>query len=93
MFSNGTQYECFLEQNCEKCHFFVYYEDATEKNPVCSIEDRIAQSSALDREEAIKIFPYEWLDKNDSMSLYNCRKHLGKELHFKTIDKLQKQQE
>lgn len=70
MFSNGSEYGSFLERNCEKCPFYVYYDDATVENPVCQIEESIA----MGLEEA---FPYEWLNPNGYMARYDCRKRIG----------------
>lgn len=73
MFANGTEYECFLERNCYNCPFYVHYDEATEDNPVCNIEEQIALSGMTEDVE----FPYEWLDENGSMARYDCRKRLG----------------
>jgi hypothetical protein len=83
MFSNGTQYNVFEENNCNKCPFYVHYEDVTKNKPICKIEERIALSAHLDRKEALKTFPYEWLDDNGSMGLYTCRKKIGKKKEMK----------
>ena len=83
MFSNGTDYEAFLEQNCYRCPLYVHLEQATDKKLVCEIEERIALASV----GLTEIFPHEWLDKNDSMPTYYCRKIRGKKRRFKTVDK------
>jgi len=72
MFSNGSEYEAFLERNCYKCKHYVHYDEATEENPVCQIEEDIVLSSVSD-----VAFPYEHLIENDSMSRYDCKKKLG----------------
>lgn len=90
MFSNGTEYESFLERNCGDCRFYVLWEEATEKKPECHIEERIARCAMLDREEATKVFPYEWLEDNGSISRYNCRRKSFKKKKFITADKLPK---
>ena len=63
---------CFQEANCYKCEYYVHPDNASEEEPVCDVEERIAL--ALEEE-----FPYEWLDENIHISKYYCRKRLGKE--------------
>lgn len=88
MFSNGTEYMCFLDRNCNDCRFFVAWEEATEKKPTCHIEQRIADCTMLDEEEAIKVFPYEWLAENGTMARYDCNRKNFKRKRFVTADKL-----
>lgn len=68
MFSNGTEYASFLDNNCEKCAKFVDWELATTENPCCRIEERIVVAM-IDK----SAFPYEHLDENGSMSRYDCK--------------------
>lgn len=70
MFSNGSEYDAFLERNCFDCPFYVGYYEATKEKPVCKIEERIAFGIE-------KHFPFEWLDENGSMARFDCRKRLG----------------
>jgi hypothetical protein len=70
MFANCSEYDAFLEKNCENCPFYVYYGEATEERPVCDIEESIAMGLE-------EVFPYEWLDENGEMSRYDCRKKQG----------------
>lgn len=70
MFANGSEYDAFINKNCDNCPLYVYYDEATEEKPVCQIEEDIALGG-------IVRFPYEWLDKNDEMSRYDCRKKQG----------------
>lgn len=72
MFSNGSEYDAFMELNCFRCRHYVPFEEASADRPVCAIEDRIAQA-ALDE----AAFPYDWLDKNGTMARYTCRRRLG----------------
>jgi len=72
MFANGTEYICFLEEQCEKCPYYVPFEESSLERPVCFIEDRIARASV--REE---LFPYEWLDETGRISRYECRRKKG----------------
>lgn len=73
MFSNGTEYLAFMERNCDRCKNYIHYEDATEDNPTCHIEEVIAVCAANGEEED---FPYEWLEDNQTISRYNCRELL-----------------
>lgn len=75
MFANGSDYEEFLNSNCFKCPLYVHYEEATDDKSVCNIEERIVLASLGAEEE----FPYEWLDKNERIPTYSCRKFKGKE--------------
>lgn len=42
MFSNGTEYMMWLEENCCQCKKYVTFEEATKENTVCHVEDAIA---------------------------------------------------
>jgi len=82
MFSNGTEYEAFLERNCYQCPMYVPFEEATKDRPVCPIEDRIAQAGfSGDKND----FPYEWLDEDGTMAVYTCRRRLGKKKRFRVV--------
>ncbi len=83
MFSNGTEYQCFLESQCFDCRFYVHFEEATEKKPVCHIEERIALCGGPGDD-----FPYEWLEENGYMYRYDCRRRALKKKRFWTADKL-----
>ena len=72
MFSNGSEYDEFMGRNCEKCPYYVDYGEATEENPVCSIEEDISIGG-------IKKFPKVWLIENGTMARYDCKKRLGVE--------------
>lgn len=41
-FSNGTEYMNFLERQCYMCKNYVNWEEATDENKVCEIEDKIS---------------------------------------------------
>lgn len=68
LFSNGTEYQCFLEVNCFKCKKFVHFEDATEENPCCKVEESIGLASVGVDEE----FPWDKLIENGLMHRYDC---------------------
>jgi len=72
MFSNGAEYDAFLEMNCYRCRHYVPFEEASPERPMCAIEDRI--SLATMDEEA---FPYAWLDENGTKARYTCRRRIG----------------
>ena len=65
MFSNGTEYECFLENYCYQCRKFVWWEDATDENPVCPIEESIHEAR-FDGEK----FPINNIKWNKDMIAY-----------------------
>ncbi|MGO4369354.1 hypothetical protein AB4Z21_00910 [Paenibacillus sp. MCAF20] len=73
MFSNGTEYESFLDSQCGECPHFVHFEDATEDRPVCEVEEKIALCSIAEHYKP----PLEWLDGNGFMHRYDCRKKAG----------------
>jgi hypothetical protein len=70
MFANGSEYDSFLEENCYKCKKFVYYDESTEENPVCEIEEAISLSTMFDKKSFIK----DHLQENSKMSRYDCNK-------------------
>ena len=74
LFSNGTEYEAFLETECADCPHYVYFEEATREKPVCEIEERIALCSMNPNVKP----PLEWLDENEFLHRYDCRKKAGK---------------
>jgi hypothetical protein len=74
LFSNGSEYFAFLGNECGDCPHFVPFEEATDERPVCPVEERIALASATGGD-----FPSEWLDENDHMQRYDCRKKAGLE--------------
>ena len=73
MFSNGTEYMVFQEQNCDRCGHYVDWEEATPDNPVCPIEERLA-AAMFDE----SVFPHEHLAENEKGFLY-C-KNFGQKL-------------
>lgn len=73
MFSNGSEYDAFQDSNCFECQHYVHFEDATEGNPVCDVEERIVLASF----GAEELFPFEWLDSNENISRFDCRKKNG----------------
>jgi hypothetical protein len=78
MFSNGTEYECFLDSNCYKCRKYrnaldTIYSDFKNCKP-CKIEYRIALASNLCDEEQKKTFPFEFLKENGHQNRYDCIK-------------------
>ncbi len=62
VFSNGTEYMMFDEEFCCNCKKYVPYEKATDDNPVCPIEDAIAQAMF-----EIELFPHKFI-KRDSVT-------------------------
>jgi hypothetical protein len=72
MFSNGTEHRCFIGRECNTCPHYVHYTEATKENPVCPIEERIAEVAAGIKEE--KDFPYEFLKEDGTMAVYQCTK-------------------
>lgn len=56
MFANGTEYDCFIELNCDNCKNYVLYDDASESNPVCKIEEAISLSGFWITMKQIKCF-------------------------------------
>lgn len=74
MFSNGTEYEIFLSNQCERCKYYVDYNE--DPANVCEIEERIAIAGALDEGDARKIFPYEWLEEKGNT--YICKRFTEK---------------
>jgi len=75
MFANGSEYQEFLAHNCEECPFYVYFDDVTDENPVCFIEEQISLSSMTDK----IAFPYSWLDETGTMARYSCRRKNNQE--------------
>jgi len=73
MFSNGAEYDAFMEMNCYRCRHYVPFEEASPERPMCAIEDRI--SLATMDEEAL---PYDWLDENGTKARYTCRRRIGR---------------
>lgn len=51
MFSNGTEYQMFLEMFCFKCKKYVDYEETAPERPVCQIEEKLALCSITGNEE------------------------------------------
>ena len=43
-FSNGTEYEIFLEKNCYQCKHYIEWTEATPENPECRTEAAIAEA-------------------------------------------------
>lgn len=43
-FSNGEEFRLFMGKNCEQCDNYVNWEDATEEEPVCPIENQIFEA-------------------------------------------------
>lgn len=84
MFSNGSEYDSFLEENCLECPF------SRENNAktMCEVDQRIGECQWMDTKEAVENFPYEWMTKNGRMSRFDCRKKQGKKLRFWTTDEL-----
>src|SRR5690606_24717166 len=72
MFANGTEYICFLEEQCEKCPYYVPFEESSLERPVCFIEDRIARASVSE-----ELFPNEWPDETGTRLGYDCRRKKG----------------
>lgn len=60
LFSNGTEYEIFQYNFCDKCSKFVYWEEATDDNPVCPIEEAMAQA-CFDETK----FPHEFIQEDE----------------------------
>jgi len=75
LFSNGIEYIEFLEKNCLKCSHFVHPEEVTDEQSACEIENRIALCGI----DPNVIPPLEWLDENEFMHRYDCRKKSGNE--------------
>lgn len=73
MFSNGTEYQSFLEKECRRCPHYVHYEEATMERQCCPIEEAVELAGLGGTP-----FPYEWLDENGHMHRYDCRKKAGK---------------
>lgn len=68
MFSNGTEYHAFLEQNCSSC---ALYRPDADFGKGCHIEEAITAAgitgSAAD-------FPFDWLDdRPEHLHQYDCR--------------------
>jgi len=68
LFSNGTEYDCFMEYNCFRCKKYVHFEDATPENPVCPIEEAIALAGWGETKD----FPAYKLIPNGYMHRYDC---------------------
>jgi hypothetical protein len=68
LFSNGTEYESFLEMNCEKCKKFVHFEDSSEDRPVCQIEEMVAHASF----GSTPLLLFAKLIPNEYMHRYDC---------------------
>jgi hypothetical protein len=77
MFSNGTEYTEFLQRECERCPFYIHWEDASKKHSVCFIEERIALAGTGEKEQ----FPYETFPSvrsfQTSGSIYSNSKEKG----------------
>lgn len=43
-FSNGTEYQLFIEKNCDRCRKFVPWEEATAEKPECKIEAGLSEA-------------------------------------------------
>jgi len=68
LFSNGTEYESFLERNCFRCKRYVPFDDATTEKPICPIEEAIALAGWGETYN----FPVEKLKENGYMHRYDC---------------------
>ena len=68
MFSNGTEYLCFLERNGSSC---ALYRPDAEIGKGCHVEEAIDLTAVTGNPTD---FPYEWLDENDHMHRYDCRR-------------------
>jgi hypothetical protein len=71
MFSNGTEYMIFLDNNCNECPHFVNWE--SDPVNVCEVENRLSTAIMIP-----EFFPYEWLDRLPGQG-YVCRKKAGLE--------------
>lgn len=64
-FSNGTEYMIFNEEYCCRCKRYVPWEEATEDNPVCPIEDKLSEATLNE-----SVFPHKQVKLNDKGYVY-----------------------
>jgi hypothetical protein len=74
VFSNGTEYEIFLDDNCMRCKKYVWWEEANDEKPCCPTEETIALANR-------ETFPYDKLNRDPDTLQYDC-----KELELKDTD-------
>ena len=67
VFANGAEYRMFDEAYCCNCKKYVPWEEATESNPVCSIEDAIS-AAMFDK----TLFPHEFITRDSADRLPRC---------------------
>jgi hypothetical protein len=65
-----SQYYKFIKRECVTCPFYVKWEESTENNPTCQIEEQMAWAAHTGNRLE---FPYEWLEENRT-EVYSCKK-------------------
>lgn len=83
MFSNGTEYEIFQYNFCDRCARFVHWEEATKDNPVCPIEEGMAQA-CFDETK----FPHEQI-REDEQGNKRCTEFVRRRLSNGNPSKVQ----
>jgi len=67
IFANGAEYRNFDNTYCCNCKKYVPWEESTEDNPVCHIEDLIAQAMFDEKK-----FPREYIKRDSVKGLTYC---------------------
>lgn len=72
MFSNGSEFDAFLERNCACCALF---RENAPPGKGCPVEEALGLCCITGEP---KDFPYEWLDPTPGMDRYACRRKARK---------------